>query len=177
MDECQTDDMSTSGKRPRSDEEKRRASEQILYEYEMMRAATLACQVTQGSPLGNACVESALIHARNLYYFFNKPGKESDIAAGDFFPPNSWEKQCPGEPEFFKDKANLNKVHRFLAHISWDRIDSAKPTWPLVEICRQLKEPLRVFASLAPTESLCARFQELAQAQDQATDIEKGESA
>ncbi len=151
--------MRANSKQPRSDEEKRKASEQVLYEYEMMCAATLARQATHGSWLGNAYVESASIHVRNLYYFFFKCGQENVVVEEFFPPPPSWEEL---RPEFFRDGKNLKKLHRFLAHLSWDRITTEKPEWPLLEICRQLSMPLKALGESAPSEFLCERFKAVA---------------
>jgi hypothetical protein len=76
--------------------------------------------ITPENALYNAKLESFIIHARNLIFFFNvdrtgKRAKEDDILAVDFFPnPTDWITRKTLNKEH-------NKMHKYLAHLTEER--------------------------------------------------------
>ena len=98
--------------------------------------------------LKNVIIESALIHARNLYGFFS--GKESsfdDIIAGHFVKNSDDTVWKSSKLTFISSrKEDINKA---LSHLTYTRI-KFKPTWDIDRIRQDVEEAYVEFLALLP---------------------------
>jgi hypothetical protein len=94
--------------------------------------------ITPEQALYNANLESFLIHARNLIFFFNRrSGEKTDILAIDFFPKST---------DWITSKVltdDYNKMHKYLAHLTDDRKTSY--TWDFRHIYEELDKQMIEF--------------------------------
>jgi hypothetical protein len=145
----------------RTDEERRAASKDLLYELDMMcetarvleqmnaRAKTRDEVVTR-----NALLESLLIHARCLVVFLGWHGKRphpDDVRVSHYIkdfrtapPPNEW----------LEELYTAASVR--VAHISYERaaVDPMKKDWPIRDIVQAINDEILRFARIAPSHLL-----------------------
>jgi hypothetical protein len=71
--------------------------------------------------IGNALIESALVHVRNLDDFFRLPGKRhpDDVLAIHYLP--TW------RPRAILSKAEHDDIDKLLAHVTTKRTDGPRP--------------------------------------------------
>ncbi len=134
-----------------TDAELKQASVHLEYEIWMLHDILNVhetWQVTSQPTINNVLVESFLIHARNIYDFLYRVSPyTTDLLAEQFFAiPSDWRVSRPHVGMFFGNKENGDKINRFLAHLSWDRVHKDIPTWELRQIARELANALQVFA-------------------------------
>jgi hypothetical protein len=131
----------------RNSGELRTASDKsICYELDMLNETADILQKGQADKvLHDALLESFLLHARNLYEFFNPTqfikGKEDSVIADDFLDvPNSLGKADISS--FDKDKAN-----NLLTHISYSRAAEYLDDegWPYLKIQEEINTAMKIF--------------------------------
>lgn len=108
----------------------------------------------------NALLESFLIHARNLlFFFYTDSSNDKDMTAWDFFDDrSSWRDSRPSEPESVR-KMDIN---RRVAHPSWDRVTKPKLEWDL-QIAQELAVAIGAFSKLVNCSRVDKSFIECAQ--------------
>lgn len=102
-----------------------------------------------------ACLESMLLHARNLIDFLMKGGPDTDIRRSDFMakkwsPPNK-------PPKVRLAKKRLDdarpRLDRDLSHITWARVEGAAPVYDLARIAHDVVEVMGTFVEHLATEA------------------------
>jgi hypothetical protein len=133
-----------SNQSPRSPEDLVKIEkEHLSYEMNMARATAvgLASGLFGRSDLGNAVLESFLIHGRNLIDFFHPEGSlENDVVAEHYFAdPMKWKKRRGRIPESLKRlRIRANKE---LAHLTYDRlrVPAEEKGWDFLQIVVDLE--------------------------------------
>jgi hypothetical protein len=110
------------------DDQIKRASKDVAWEYDTMLAAALEMTNAHGSPMNHLVQEAFLAHVRNLAEFFRKgieafkkaqapPERSQDnIYAVDFCCSVGW------KPENFgKDKELIKAINKTLSHMTYSR--------------------------------------------------------
>ncbi len=106
----------------------RMAEEHLFYELQMFHSTAIRLGsnlVQQNVDLRNNILESLAVHIRVLFkFFFDKPSKDSDVVASDFYPDeNSWHdirEKIGHEDEV---SSTCRRVNKEVAHLTWDRLD------------------------------------------------------
>ena len=149
-----------TGSRPkRSDEELKSAAVHLHYEISMLfEAVKLAGTAPQPSSLWNAVLESALVHARVLFDFFDpNPGTRKnldDVIAADFFS-GGWQ-----GPNWETKVSDLrSRINKKVAHLSYSRVENE--IWELDAFVAPLIGPIRRFLSLVDDRFLDGRWDSL----------------
>lgn len=94
--------------------------------------ATLADGVAK-----NACLESMLLHVRNLDDFLNTTTRKfkSDLIAVEFTP--SWKPSPEDAAQRLLDRRSI--INQHLSHLTWERAtNTGPPPWPIVEMARDV---------------------------------------
>lgn len=123
-----------------SSEEISAALGHIAYEATMCATSAIRCaEVEYGLRRGdgddrNAYLESALLHARNLYEFLCTDGRNNDLRRRDFGP--DW--KPTGEQQEAAARllgAAQVDLHKHLAHLTWERVERPEPPgWAPVNV-------------------------------------------
>lgn len=145
--------MDVRTRSPRSSEELENGLDQVGYELRMMAHATSILRCAQQQEVGdsrmlqNALLESALLHVRSLIEFFIHDCKRpSDICRTDFAP--DWEPAPQDVAKRLRERQQM--LHRYLAHLTWERVDRSAPAWEyptvaddVLQVARAWSEHLR----------------------------------
>jgi hypothetical protein len=117
-----------------------------LVQLAAMPNALRTAERTGDRHVANACLESMLLHARNLMEFLIEPYWSTDIHRSDFAlewsPPSS-----PVKERLLDARPNFD---RYLTHLAWDRLDgeaydldSERIAYDLVEVMGAFVKRLR----------------------------------
>ncbi len=115
---------------------------QVVYEYRMQKwAAVMATSFDQGSPQSIVSLEAFGVHYRNLLDFFEPSGRvfDTDVTAKRFMDDNL----KVGETGLWRQK-----LHRWLSHISTDRLDvfrGRRAEWPVGQMALEMEALWRRF--------------------------------
>lgn len=160
--------MATKARLKRSTVELRQASGKLTYELNMLFGCLIELrkigrpQEDREGVVYNAFIHAFLIQVRNMRAFlYAVDPRPNDIIAEDFFDSaTEWTTRRPGETKIsvFNDNALLRKIHRHLAHLTWDRVEKEKPTWPLGAIAQELSDITCAFAALVDPSRLDESF-------------------
>jgi hypothetical protein len=127
----------------RSSEDLKKVSEHLSYEIRMLTSTAngLISEITNGSSLHNALLESFTIHARCLVDFLYPIAnpRSDDVVAEDFAP--NWRAVRPPKPPVL-NKLNL-EVGKQIAHLTYRRISVTEEAkgWKFKEITTVLADP------------------------------------
>ena len=100
--------------------------------------------------VAKACLESMLLHARNLSEFLIEGRyKSSDIHRSDFTP--TW--SPPNSPAKKRLRDARSMMDRHLAHLSWDRVEVDVPEHDPKRISDDIVEVMRVFVDHLEAEA------------------------
>jgi hypothetical protein len=144
----------------RTDAELAAASEHLYYELEAMLEGALLLYKEWGKPDGdqsliNALLESVLIHTRNLLFFLGWErgglplGKPDDIVVEDFGSPRTGGTPSPHLTIYTK-----LHIDKWVGHLTYERIRSAKPLWAIVPLGGDIYEEILAFARSLPSSRL-----------------------
>jgi hypothetical protein len=102
-----------------SDDDLKRISDNLAYEISMFSEMYKVLEKDEPeSPERNACLESFLIHARNLRdFFYPKSRNQDDVLTSDFIP--GWEDKA-GKMGAYLD-ANRERINKEIAHLTYTR--------------------------------------------------------
>ena len=132
------------GCEPSKEEIKDGARELVRYELQMLNAAVnmwLDGSRPRKRRLGSALLDSVLLHARSLYYFFASDKKRNDdIIASDLVPKkdnNLWASTKLGN---FK-KLHQQNINKFRSHLTDKRITQSDTKWTQ-EIIREIRDDI-----------------------------------
>lgn len=161
--------MSRKTRKLRSKNELGEASKKLAYEIAMLTETLRESEKVDDYPVGdfqkrviqNAFIHTFLFLVRNLRaFFYAKRPDHRDIIASDFFDdPSTWLGNRPFEaPELqeFRDPIN----HR-LGHLSWERLESEPPDWPMGQLAYCLVAPLRMFGNLVDQHKVVPQLSDL----------------
>lgn len=153
-------------RKDRTAEEKRQASEQLLYEVTMLEklGSMLAAQPPDDDVIcGNAMLESFSIHARVLIDFFYPVNpRPNDVIANDFLgAPDQWATICPPKSELLDHVEQ--RVGREVVRMNYDRQEVVPILIgsPFGKIVAELHRIFQRFLKAVPAEFLgprCAEF-------------------
>ncbi|MBN1361919.1 MAG: hypothetical protein JW993_15085 [Sedimentisphaerales bacterium] len=133
----------------RTPEELRGASKALYYELLMLDATAraLSPRTTHEPHVGNAILESFLVHARNLIDFLYLPkGGADDILAGDFFEKHDdWRRLRPKESAALK--VAKKKMNKLLAHLTYSRLKTGETDskWDIMGLRSEIVSRMAVF--------------------------------
>jgi hypothetical protein len=119
--------------------------------YELDMFVCSAAMASQLPPIGfetNAFIESALIHARGLAFFFAGSKDSDDIHWSNFTP--KWTRSPSGSITFLG--VVRRPLNKYLAHPTWTRIRDGKRTWDLAELVDHVLEVARSWADALDSE-------------------------
>lgn len=143
----------------RTEEELRKASHHLHYEFSMLISITqaFASGIASGGWLVNALLESFVIHFRTLLDFFYPPdnSKPDDVLASDYFDNSEdWAKIRP----HLSDTLNRYKIraHKEIAHLTYARLDVTPEIkgWAFLEIAREMEQLMDLFLKHIPKNRL-----------------------
>ena len=123
-----------------TDDDKKMALDSLWYETWMFREAynklaELDQRGLNSSQLDfNFSIEIFLLHLRNLIYVLENRKDSRDIRCSDF----ELKKTVIDLPK----ENNLEKIDKFLSHLTWDRVKAAKPKWDS-KIREMIKEKIK----------------------------------
>ena len=144
---------------PRSKNDLIQASRHLHYEWTMLNAGATLMHMLADGPARYACLESFLIHARNICLFFfegGNPWRDDDIVADDFIPEYGNSLGAP--PQRLNTDAMI-RINREIAHLSYERLLIDRPTkWPIAEMLHDLQALLESFVEKAPQDLLSAEW-------------------
>jgi len=162
------------GRKERTEEELRKASEHLCYEIWMLQAVArelLSGRVGQ-RVLNNALIESFAIHTRNLLDFLYSGNPwEDDVIAEDFFPPaEDWAKERPEKSEL------LGKIHgrvgKEVAHLTYGRLYVTREAkkWDFRTIADDINKTFERFLAIVPKHLLGDRWESYKRKFDEASE-------
>lgn len=151
-------------RKKRTDKELEEASNHLHYEFFMLNsvARALASGIAAQGWLGNALLESFVIHFRALHGFFYPPNtaKKDDVIADDYFDDDAWQKLRPELSEgIIRAKKRADKE---VAHLTYARLDvtpALKP-WVFIEIANEMNKVMDAFLNNVTGNRLGARWKE-----------------
>jgi len=118
----------------------------LKYERDMhdQTATAMRLGIAGDSLMGNALLESFLVHARLLIDFLYGRPKTGydDIRAEDMLDPGEWERIRPEQTQLLKD--TKHDADKFLAHLTTTRLDRSKE-WDYPAIFKEIDAALDVF--------------------------------
>lgn len=85
----------------------------------------------------NMCLESFLIHVRNLVYFLQDQSRDTDIRCSDFGIARVDVK--------LPDSNQLDAINKYLSHLTWTRAESHSPQWYFRDIRNEINDKFRAF--------------------------------
>ncbi|OGZ23840.1 MAG: hypothetical protein A3A08_02765 [Candidatus Nealsonbacteria bacterium RIFCSPLOWO2_01_FULL_41_9] len=101
----------------------------------------------------NALLESFLLHARNLIYFF-KSGNLEDIRAVDFIGKNNSKLIYEQIKAGLSSQNSVDYIHKYLAHLTLQRIREKKPQWDKGRMREVINKGLNNFLDQVPEGEL-----------------------
>ena len=123
-------------------------------------AKGLASDIAGKSVIGNALLESFLMHVRVLIdFFYNDNPRDDDIIAEHFFPiPNEWINIRTTKSKTLCEAKN--RAHKLLAHLTYTRLSTTLDTkkWDLIKITNEIENVLQVFLQRVPKDLLGSRW-------------------
>ena len=150
-------------RKKRSVTELQEASNALHYEVTMFRslAKGLGSGIAGKSVIGNALLESVLMHVRVLIDFFYADNpRDDDIIAEHFFLPlpDEWTNIRPPKSKTLGEAKN--RAHKLLAHLTYTRLSTTQETkkWDLIKITNEIENVLRVFLQRVPKDLLGSRW-------------------
>lgn len=85
----------------------------------------------------NMCLESFLMHVRNLVYFLQDQSRDTDIKCSDFGFP--WvDVKLPSDNQ-------LDAINKYLSHLTWVRVESRSPQWHFRDMRNELNDKFKIF--------------------------------
>jgi len=140
----------------------RKASGDLHYEIIMFHAMAevLHSGVAGKSLLGNALLESFLMHARALLDFLydKKSKKDDDMIASDY--SKQWAAARPQKLAPELDELN-RRVGKEVAHLTYTRLRTPEPRdrpWHFLAIAKEMRDLLDEFLRKVPDENLCTKM-------------------
>ncbi len=101
-----------------------------------------------GYPGANAMLECFLIHTRCLADFFCKKRTKDDVIAGDYFSDTEEWKRVDLTPYL---KANMPRLNKALAHLSYERLDFERnKKWNVSQIRKDIESMWDKFLGKLP---------------------------
>jgi hypothetical protein len=139
----------------RSDQEHREAAKHVDYEIHMANGMALWLSSHIGTPsmggdVWKACLESFVLHVRNLIDFLYPPGKpqDDDILSDDYVSDvTKWNGSRPGMTPLLKE--TKPRVNKLAAHLTYNRLVSPK-NWKVGAIWADLEKVLICFLNHLP---------------------------
>jgi hypothetical protein len=142
---------------PKSDKALREYSKEHLhYEIEMLIATGARLQLGAWNSVAekNACIESFVIHVRNLIAFlYPTTPKKGDVVAADFFDsPRAWSSSTPSSSL----KQARFRANKEVGHLTTSRISGtpARKGWPVVSLIKEILAELTRFEAGASKKRL-----------------------
>ena len=129
---------------PRSDNELQAAASQVRDELAQLAAMPNALRTAERNGdihVANACLESMLLHARNLMEFLIEHYWSTDIHRTDFAP--EWSPPSSPAKERLLDARPTFDPH--LSHMTWERLDADTHDHDAERIANDLVELMRAF--------------------------------
>jgi len=148
----------------RLEEEKLRKSiDHLKYELEMLKetSSELSTPSDLSREVGNALVESFVIHARGLIMFlYYSPNKEDDVMASDYFGAGEWAGIRDSIPQILE--TTLERANKEVAHITTFRIGRklVEKEWDHPTITNEIFRIFRLFFDQAPDSFMPAGYME-----------------
>ncbi len=144
------------------------SAEHLAYEFDMFLWLADVCgnplvrlgapSSADGTHLGNALIESFVVHLRNVidFLYLDRP-KPTDVVAGHFFDPNVWHGLRP--PISSTLEAARVRANKEIAHLTTDRITGSPPekAWDFKGLAVEIKPSMRLFAERALATRLSPR--------------------
>lgn len=134
----------------------------LKYEFEMLLATARLIEAG-GMPidLGNAVLESWVLHVRNFIDFFYSPKLKDDIVISDFLRGENWRNEFPAisrNLEEAKERANKE-----MAHLTYSRIGKTQEEklWAVGQLTNQLVERMETFADLVGDNEIASSLKSL----------------
>ena len=146
----------------RTKDELNQASEALLYEYRMLltSAGFLGSQIAADSDLALCVLESFLVHLRNLLdFFYSEPKRASDCSAGDYLPDVAAWRQEIEEHLLSPTNEILRRIHKDLAHLTYDRIgkEPEDRQWEVTRIALAVVRVMTAFRRDVPDRDSFSR--------------------
>lgn len=136
------------------------ASWHVFYEWTMLEDthSLMSASDLAHNHRRSALLESFIVHVRNHYEFFWQPAKgwrNNDIAVDDFFDGNAaWRGQL-NQPPALLSSDMVNRMHREIAHLSYDRLEPDRPTeWEVTALLNIFRPVITSFRNAAPSHYL-----------------------
>lgn len=145
--------------------ELKRASDHLRYEIAMFihTASALGTGWFGREVIHNALLESFVIHARALVYFFYPANPQpDDVVVNDFFEDDStWENAVP--PMSHSIELIRPRTAKEVAHLTYARLNVTEETkgWNFSEISADLQKVIERFERLVPLALLGNRWNHL----------------
>jgi hypothetical protein len=146
----------------RTDEELRKASEHLHYEFWMLMslANALASGIASEGWLTNTLLESFIIHLRALLdFFYGERPKPDDVIAADYFSQGQWDSIKPPLSDALK-KAR-SRAHKEVAHLTYERLNVTLETkpWAFLSLASEVQGTMNLFLKNVSKDRLADRWQ------------------
>jgi len=143
----------------RTEQDLRDAAKDVGHEIHMLNAtarwlSSHDVEMSTGEDIAKACLESFVLHVRNLIDFLYPPGnaQSDDILAGHFYgDTDEWERYCPPKIELL-EKAK-KRVDKLAAHLTYSRSKLDK-FWEFTDLQKELQRVIACFLSHLPPERM-----------------------
>lgn len=142
----------------RSVEQLQKASEHLYYEFWMFRSLAngLGLSLIGDGPVGNAMLESFVIHVRSIMYFlYSERPKPDDVIAENFFDePVQWKKIRPNLSSLLSNVKR--RVGKEVVHLTYHRLNITPEAkqWNFIEITHEISNVMKVFLENVEQEKL-----------------------
>lgn len=143
------------GKRTKSTNELKKASEALHYEITMLNeSANKHKSLTdKNGVIRNALIESFCVHLRNFIEFF-------DVRRNDYITYKHFTSE---QSILFKNVLKKNyskKVNNLLSHLTFERLgyDESKKGWDMQRIANEVNENMKLFLENARADLICDKL-------------------
>jgi len=141
----------------RIEEELREAANHVDYEVQMLDAMALLLSSARGptameKAVANACLESFVLHVRNLIDFLYPPAspKPDDILSDHYVrDEGKWQTCRPPRTSLLADAET--RVNKLAAHLTYSRLQLHR-TWKFSDIRADLYRVIRCFVGQLPPD-------------------------
>lgn len=141
------------------------ASEHLYYEFWMFSSLAngLSLNLIGDGPIGNAMLESFVIHLRSVidFLYLERP-KPDDVIAVDFFDESGqWEKIRPNLSPILDNVKH--RVGKEIAHLTYQRLGltAEQKQWHFVEISNELTKIFKLFYENVEKDKLSAKWKNM----------------
>jgi hypothetical protein len=141
----------------RTEQELQDAAGHVDYEIQMLRAMVLWLSSHSSAPqagwgVWNACLESFVVHVRNLIDFLYPPTnpRRDDVLSDHYVSDiGEWQRQRPPKNQLLEDAKK--RVNKMAAHLVYARANLDK-NWKFAEIWTELQQVIKCFVDRLPPD-------------------------